>query len=53
MIARALAPAALVQKAVLTVQAARPGKPINTDLFGDFFEDLNHATDGGLYAVLI
>jgi alpha-L-arabinofuranosidase len=29
------------------------GKPISTDLMGVFFEDLNHAGDGGLYAELI
>ena len=30
----------------------RPGKPLG-NLFGLFFEDLNHAADGGLYAELI
>lgn len=29
------------------------GKPISPDLFGIFFEDLNYAGDGGLYAELI
>src|SRR5256885_2630710 len=28
-------------------------KPISRDLFGIFFEDLNFAADGGLYAELI
>src|SRR5436853_2265742 len=28
-------------------------KPISADLFGIFFEDLNYAADGGLYAELI
>ena len=28
------------------------GKPINPDLVGIFFEDLNYAADGGLYAEL-
>lgn len=37
----------------LTVDAAGPGKPISPDLFGIFFEDLNYAADGGLYAELI
>lgn len=41
------------QKATITVQAAAPGKPISPDLFGIFFEDLNYAADGGLYAELI
>ena len=29
------------------------GKPISTDLFGVFFEDISYAADGGLYAELI
>ena len=37
----------------LTVQADAPGKPISPDLFGIFFEDLNYAADGGLYAELV
>jgi alpha-L-arabinofuranosidase len=37
----------------LTVQAGSPGKPISPDLFGIFFEDLNYAADGGLYAELV
>ncbi len=39
--------------ATVTIQAAQPGKPISPDLFGVFFEDLNYAADGGLYAELI
>lgn len=41
------------QKATITVQASAPGKAISPDLFGIFFEDLNYAADGGLYAELI
>ena len=37
----------------LTVQASQPGKAISPDLMGIFFEDLNYAADGGLYAELI
>jgi alpha-L-arabinofuranosidase len=37
----------------VTVQAGAPGKPISPDLFGIFFEDLNYAADGGLYAELV
>jgi alpha-N-arabinofuranosidase len=29
------------------------GKKISPDLFGLFFEDINYAADGGLYAELI
>lgn len=37
----------------LTVATDAPGKPISPDLFGIFFEDLNYAADGGLYAELV
>jgi len=37
----------------LRVNVGEPGKPISPDLMGVFFEDLNHAGDGGLYAELI
>jgi len=37
----------------LTIMADAPGKPISPDLFGIFFEDLNYAADGGLYAELL
>jgi len=37
----------------LRVNVGEPGKPISADLMGVFFEDLNHAGDGGLYAELI
>lgn len=37
----------------VTVQAGEAGKAISPDLIGVFFEDLNHAGDGGLYAELI
>jgi len=36
----------------LTVQTDQ-SKPISPDLFGIFFEDINYAADGGLYAELI
>jgi alpha-L-arabinofuranosidase len=32
---------------------AGPAKPISPDLFGIFFEDINYAADGGLYAELV
>lgn len=34
-------------------QKALAGKPISPDLFGIFFEDINYAADGGLYAELV
>lgn len=34
-------------------QTAKGGKKISTDLLGLFFEDINYAADGGLYAELV
>lgn len=39
-------------KATAVIQLDQP-KPISPDLFGVFFEDLNYAADGGLYAEII
>lgn len=41
------------QKTTLSVQLDQAGKPISPDLVGVFFEDLNYAADGGLYAELV
>jgi len=37
----------------VTVRADRPGHAIPKTLYGIFFEDINYAADGGLYAELI
>ena len=37
----------------LTVDLAQPGKAISPELMGIFFEDINYAADGGLYAELV
>jgi alpha-L-arabinofuranosidase len=54
----ALVPAAQTRaedatRATVTVQADAPGTRISPDLFGIFFEDINYAADGGLYAELV
>lgn len=36
----------------ITIETKAEGRPIG-DLFGIFFEDLNHAADGGLYAEMV
>jgi alpha-L-arabinofuranosidase len=42
------------QQVSAQAKAKKPaGKPISTDLFGVFFEDISYAADGGLYAELI
>src|SRR5262245_39390810 len=38
---------------LVTVQTRDPGRPISPDLVGIFFEDINYAADGGLYAELV
>ena len=43
------APAAVT----LTIQADRPGAIISSNLFGIFFEEINHAGDGGIYAEMV
>jgi len=42
-----------IQTAALTVEAAAPGKPIDPRLYGIFFEEINNAGDGGIYAELL
>lgn len=37
----------------LTVDTANPGAQISPMLYGAFFEEINHAGDGGIYAELI
>ena len=37
----------------ISVDASQPGTKVSPDLYGLFFEDINHAADGGLYAELI
>lgn len=38
---------------VFTVQTNKPGAPIQPTMYGLFFEDINYAADGGLYAEMI
>lgn len=38
---------------VLTVNTAKPGAPIQPTMYGLFFEDINYAADGGLYAEMV
>jgi alpha-L-arabinofuranosidase len=42
----------MTSKPELHIHCGSPVTPLN-DLFGIFFEDLNHAADGGLYAELV
>lgn len=37
----------------ITIDATQKGIPFSPDMYGIFFEDINHASDGGLYAELI
>jgi hypothetical protein len=40
-------------RSTISVVIDQPAKTISPDLFGIFFEDLNYATDGGLYAEMV
>jgi len=37
----------------LTVRTDKPGAPIQPTMYGLFFEDINYAADGGLYAEMV
>lgn len=39
--------------ASLAIDAAGTGAELNRDMFGIFFEDINYAADGGIYAELV
>jgi alpha-L-arabinofuranosidase len=48
-----LAMAVNAQTAHIEIDAAAQGTPISPVLYGIFFEEINHAGDGGLYAELV
>ncbi|OHB63415.1 MAG: hypothetical protein A2Y77_18435, partial [Planctomycetes bacterium RBG_13_62_9] len=37
----------------ITIDATRPLRPVSPEMYGIFFEEINHAGDGGLYAELV
>ena len=41
------------EPATITIHADQPGAAVPASLYGIFFEEINHAGDGGLYAELI
>ncbi|MFO7369737.1 MAG: alpha-L-arabinofuranosidase C-terminal domain-containing protein [Bacteroidales bacterium] len=47
------AAAFLLVSPAIYAQTKQAGKEISSDLFGLFFEDINYAADGGLYAELV
>src|ERR1017187_2960042 len=49
----ACARAQSVGAATLTIPADRPGAVVSTNLFGIFFEEINFAGEGGLYAEMV
>jgi alpha-L-arabinofuranosidase len=46
-------PAALAQTCTNTIQVDQPGAVISSNLFGIFFEEINFAGEGGLYAEMV
>ena len=49
----ALSTAAASAQVVVSVDAGHPGAAVSPTLYGIFFEEINHAGDGGLYAELV
>ena len=49
----AMALAAGVSARTIDINLAKPGAPIQPTMYGIFFEDINFAADGGLYAELV
>jgi alpha-L-arabinofuranosidase len=45
--------AALAQTSTVTIQANEPAANISSNLFGIFFEEINMAGDGGIYAEMV
>jgi alpha-L-arabinofuranosidase len=43
----------VAQDYTFVVDAKKPGVPVQPDMYGIFFEDINFGADGGLYAELI
>ncbi|MBQ7443750.1 MAG: arabinosidase [Bacteroidaceae bacterium] len=53
MAALALATPHASAQTTITVDATQPGVAVSPRLYGIFFEEINHAGDGGLYAELV
>lgn len=49
----AIASGANAENASITIDADAAGTAVSPTLYGIFFEDINHAADGGIYAELI
>lgn len=49
----AMSPAAINAQVVINIDAAQRGPMVSPTHYGIFYEDINHAADGGLYAELI
>ena len=49
----AIAIAAAAQTSTLDIDLKKPGAPVPETMYGIFFEDINFAADGGLYAELV
>lgn len=49
----AVSASVMAQDNTITVQTAKLGAPVQSTMYGIFFEDINYAADGGLYAELV
>ena len=53
MVSLIAATSAFAQPAGLDLSLKSTGKTVNPDMYGIFFEDINFAADGGLYAEMV
>ena len=44
---------ALAADHILDIKTTKTGAPVQSTMYGIFFEDINYAADGGLYAELV
>lgn len=53
LLAVALSTQLAISQTNISVDAKNPGSPIQSTMYGIFFEDINYGADGGLYAEMI
>ena len=49
----AVASATSIADNTVVLQADKPGARVQPTMYGIFFEDINYAADGGLYAEMV
>ncbi|MFM2222271.1 MAG: hypothetical protein RLZZ78_528, partial [Armatimonadota bacterium] len=41
------------QDVTVSIQAEKPGRNVNKNMYGIFLEEINHGVDGGLYGEMV